>query len=121
MTCPINVSHRPWETPELTAVNRLDAHACLIPFQDRGAALSLDREQSDWFRLLNGQWRFTLVPGPAEQRSRDEYTPEKAILPVSCSVGGRACFVAGCTRLLVRRTCIAICHLISLPVIRPSQ
>jgi len=66
MTCPINVSHNPWETPELTAINRLDAHACLIPFQNRDAALSFDRAQSDWFKLLNGEWRFALLPKPAD-------------------------------------------------------
>jgi beta-galactosidase len=55
---------RPWETPECTAVNRLPPRATLIPFKDSAAAQTLDRDRSPYFRLLDGRWRFKLLPRP---------------------------------------------------------
>ncbi len=66
MGCPIRVSRKLWETPEFTSVNRLAAHACLVPYQDVATAVALDREQSPFFRLLNGRWRFRLLRRPEE-------------------------------------------------------
>jgi len=66
MSSPIRVSHKPWETPELTSVNRLPASACLVPYHDAETALPRDRDASTWFSLLNGQWKFSLLDRPEE-------------------------------------------------------
>jgi len=55
---------RPWEQPELTHMNRLPARTTLIPFENAKQALSYDRTQSPWFKLLNGKWKFRLVKCP---------------------------------------------------------
>ncbi len=57
---------RPWELPELTAINRLPARATLVPFQSEKAALTVDRKQSSQVRSLNGQWHFRLFARPEE-------------------------------------------------------
>ncbi len=58
-----------WQSPECTAVNRLPPRATLLPFKDAATARTLDRDRSPYFRLLNGRWRFRLLPRPeaAEQ------------------------------------------------------
>ena len=47
-----------WENPQQLSRNREPAHATLYPFPDETAALSCDRMQSSYFKLLNGDWRF---------------------------------------------------------------
>ncbi len=64
-----------WENPQITAINRLPAHAPLIPFPDEAAALSQrQREDSPYFQSLNGRWRFHLAPNP-------QSTPDGFCLP----------------------------------------
>ena len=50
------------ENPQLTQRGRLAPRATLVPFADTEAALASNREQSLFFRLLNGQWRFAYSP-----------------------------------------------------------
>ncbi len=57
-----------WENPLVTGINKLPAHASLTPFPDETTARQHpradDRPASPYFRLLNGQWRFHLLPNP---------------------------------------------------------
>ena len=55
---------RPWETPELTHINRLPARATLAPFHTERSAVSGERAGSPWFQSLNGPWRFKLFDRP---------------------------------------------------------
>ena len=73
MANQIRISPRLWETPEITAVNRLPAHACLIPYQDQASAQTRDRSESDWFLPLNGSWAFRLLACP-EDADSDMFT-----------------------------------------------
>lgn len=57
-------SLKTWISPETVEINRLPMKATLYPFTSEKAALSLDRNQSPWFRLLNGKWRFKMAPKP---------------------------------------------------------
>jgi len=54
----------PWETPELTQINRLPARGTLYPFKNEKQALACQRENSPWYQNLNGEWKFTLVDKP---------------------------------------------------------
>lgn len=60
----LNFMPKPWETPELTGLNRLPARATLYPFVDIESALTLDRNSTPWFQSLNGEWKFQLVEKP---------------------------------------------------------
>ena len=53
-----------WTTPEITGINRLPGRATLYPYDSEEAALAGDRQASPWWRSLDGQWRFHLVPRP---------------------------------------------------------
>ncbi|NLY10565.1 MAG: DUF4981 domain-containing protein [Firmicutes bacterium] len=55
---------REWENLKVIQRNRVPAHATLIPFSTEEAALTGDRGVSEWIRLLNGKWKFTLVDHP---------------------------------------------------------
>jgi beta-galactosidase len=70
MTLDPNIFARPWETPELTAINRLPMRATLFPYPDESRALSLDPGRSPWFRRLDGVWRFRLFGRPEEVAPR---------------------------------------------------
>ena len=59
-----------WENPSLTHRQRLPARACVLPFDDEAAALSVDRGRSPWFLSLDGNWRFHYAPTPSEAPPR---------------------------------------------------
>lgn len=64
MTTPTPLTGKPWETPELTGINRLPVRATLIPYSTEKTALHGDRTRSRWFRSLNGPWKFALFANP---------------------------------------------------------
>lgn len=53
-----------WENPQQVGINKLPAHATLIPYPDETAALTCRQDESPYFLLLNGQWQFKLVANP---------------------------------------------------------
>jgi beta-galactosidase len=63
-----------WENPAVNSVNRLPAHARVVPFADEATATSLDATKSPWFRSLNGQWKVTWAPTP-DQRPLNFFEP----------------------------------------------
>ena len=58
-----------WENPEIFGINKLEAHAHFIPFQNEATALSFDSGNSDRFQPLNGDWDFKFYTNP-------DHTPE---------------------------------------------
>lgn len=75
MNHSLNHYQKPWQTPELTGLNRLPSRATLYPFPSIESALTLDRNQSPWFRSLNGEWKFQLVEKP-EVAEDEVFRPE---------------------------------------------
>jgi beta-galactosidase len=63
MCLPVNHVHD-WENPQVFATNKLPAHIPLIPFTDPDTALRGDRDESPYFQLLNGEWRFYYAENP---------------------------------------------------------
>ena len=61
-----------WENPEVFTINTELPHATLMPFPDAASAMEGKREQSPFFRLLNGQWKFSFAETP-ETRVKDFY------------------------------------------------
>lgn len=53
-----------WQNPELLAQNRLSARATLFPYPTAASARRNVREDSPWWRSLNGAWDFRLVERP---------------------------------------------------------
>jgi beta-galactosidase len=58
-------------SPECTSLNRLPMRATLYPYPDAAGARRNDRNQSPWFRLLDGTWRFRMATRPEEVTSQD--------------------------------------------------
>lgn len=55
---------RDWENPEIVGRNQSSPHTCLLPFPERSSALTGSREDSPWFKLLNGIWKFRFEESP---------------------------------------------------------
>ena len=55
---------KPWETPELTGINRLPSRATLYPYLNVEDALLMDRSKSPFFDSLDGTWKFNLYEKP---------------------------------------------------------
>lgn len=53
-----------WEDHKLIHINRLRPRAYFIPYQDESSALTYERGCSDWFILLNGDWKFKYLESP---------------------------------------------------------
>ncbi|NLE54543.1 MAG: DUF4981 domain-containing protein [Lentisphaerae bacterium] len=64
MTYTLHTATKPWETPEITAINRLPARATLFPYASQDQALARDPAASPWVLSLNGQWRFRYCTDP---------------------------------------------------------
>jgi beta-galactosidase len=59
-------TRQPWGNHEVFAINKEAPHATLFPFSNAKAALSLEKEQSKNFLLLNGLWKFNWQRSPTE-------------------------------------------------------
>ena len=53
-----------WENPRIVGRNKEPGHVPLLPSADEHAALTGQRADSPYFRLLNGSWRFHCAPNP---------------------------------------------------------
>ncbi|NWQ40780.1 DUF4981 domain-containing protein [Bacillus sp. EB106-08-02-XG196] len=58
--------------PEIFQLNRLPAHATSMPFLSVEDALAVDRMESPFCKLLNGEWKFLFSKNP-DNRSKDFY------------------------------------------------
>lgn len=56
----------PWEDPATVDINRMKANATLYSFPDAQGALAGEREDSPWFKSLNGMWKFDYASHAAE-------------------------------------------------------
>ncbi len=58
------IFNKPWETPELTQINRTEMRSTTYPFSSEDKALTFERTQSDKVNFLNGKWSFKLFDKP---------------------------------------------------------
>jgi len=68
-----------WQSPETLSFNRLPARATTFPYPTAAAALANRREDSPWWRSLNGEWDFRLVAKPEDVPAafvRPGFTPD---------------------------------------------
>jgi len=53
-----------WENPAITERNKLQLHVTFVPYQTLEQALNLQQEESPFFKLLNGNWKFHWAENP---------------------------------------------------------
>ena len=56
-----------WEDPDVIGIYKEEPHASLFPFESRGLAVARERGDSEFFQLLNGDWRFNWARSPGER------------------------------------------------------
>lgn len=69
-----------WENPEMIGRNKEPAHCTLMPYPDKETAIRCDRFQSEYYRSLNGKWKFMWAKKPAD-RPKDFYKPDYDVGP----------------------------------------
>ncbi|WP_448635984.1 hypothetical protein [Pedobacter panaciterrae] len=52
------------QTPEVVSVNRMPMRASAFAFENKNLASKREKEKSDYFLTLNGQWKFNWVQDP---------------------------------------------------------
>ncbi|MBP5231988.1 MAG: DUF4981 domain-containing protein [Planctomycetes bacterium] len=57
---------KPWETPELTEINRLPMRSTLVPYATAKQAAAGKRESSPFFLSLDGDWQFEFFKRPQD-------------------------------------------------------
>ncbi|BFT71198.1 glycoside hydrolase family 2 TIM barrel-domain containing protein [Paenibacillus sp. P36] len=71
-TAPLN-GYPEWNNnPQIFQLNRLEAHATLMPYRSEAEALAGVREASDFYQTLNGTWKFHFAEN-AEGRPQEFY------------------------------------------------
>lgn len=63
------------QTPEVVAINRMPMRAAAFAYENRTLATKREKEQSDYFLTLNGQWKFNWVKDP-RKRPEEFYKTE---------------------------------------------
>ncbi|MDR1683309.1 MAG: discoidin domain-containing protein [Candidatus Symbiothrix sp.] len=61
-----------WDDVTVTQVNREEAHTIAIPFATEGDVQNRSIEESDYFRSLNGTWKFFWAKDPASKPANFE-------------------------------------------------
>jgi len=61
------LSQNDWENPDIIAINKMDPHSTLIPFQNLNQALKGEIEGSFYYKSLNGDWKFKWSVNPDER------------------------------------------------------
>ena len=61
-----------WQRPSIVQINKEAPHATLFPFESRSLAVTNKKENSKFYQLLNGDWKFQWVPKP-QDRQQDFY------------------------------------------------
>ena len=54
-----------WENPAVFNINRVEPHAFFIPFENEGLAWDNNKNESAFFKSLNGIWKFNIASNPA--------------------------------------------------------
>jgi len=83
-----------WENPDIVEINKEKPHATLFPYESRSKALSFNKEKSNYFQSLNGEWNFNWVEKPADiienfyEESFDDKLWDKIEVPSNLELQG---------------------------------
>ena len=61
-----------WENQNIIGINKEAPHCTLMPYASEGKAVKADRDDSKWYKSMNGQWKFHWAPDP-DSRPADFY------------------------------------------------
>ncbi len=83
-----------WENPEVVEINKEAPHATLFPYESRSKALTFNKNESEYYQLLNGEWNFNWVEKPADivedfyKEDFDDSTWETIPVPANWELNG---------------------------------
>ena len=56
-----------WENPQVVGRNKEPGHCTLVPYPDTETALQCERQASQFYKSLNGKWKFNWVSKPSDR------------------------------------------------------
>ena len=56
-----------WDDLNVIQQNTTNPHANMMSYSDEASALTMDRNKSPWFKLLNGNWKFNWAKNPTSR------------------------------------------------------
>ena len=68
-----------WENPAIFRVNNEPAHASFLPYADLESAMTFDRSGSEFYKSLNGIWKFKYLKNPLELLTA--FIPHPSMMP----------------------------------------
>ncbi len=74
-TAEMQIMKLDWENPDVVGINKEPGHCTLIPYPNVETALKAERKSSQFYKSLNGNWKFHWVDKPAD-RPVDFYKPD---------------------------------------------
>ncbi len=83
-----------WENPEVVEINKEAPHATLFPYESRSKALTFQKNESEFYQTLNGEWNFNWVEKPEDivedfyKESFDDSSWEKMEVPSNWELQG---------------------------------
>ena len=66
MGTPHALQGREWDDPNVLQIDAEKPHVTMMVYPNKALATSGQRQTSPWFKLLNGDWKFSLVKKPAD-------------------------------------------------------
>jgi beta-galactosidase len=65
---PVSAQEVPdWENPKVFEINKEAPHATFFPFESKELALTNNKNNSKYYQLLNGNWKFNWVRKPTDR------------------------------------------------------
>jgi len=64
-----------WENPQIIGRNKEPGHCTLVPYPNIESAVRCERQKSEFYKSLNGNWKFNWVSKPSD-RPVDFYKPD---------------------------------------------
>jgi beta-galactosidase len=83
-----------WENPEIIDRNKEEAHAQFVLFENADRAMSLEDNESAFYKSLNGTWKFDIVKKPSDrpmdfyETDLDDSNWDKITVPSNWEVEG---------------------------------
>jgi beta-galactosidase len=56
-----------WENPQVVGLNKEAGHCTLVPYPNTESALQCERQNSEFYKSLNGKWKFNWVNKPSDR------------------------------------------------------
>ncbi|MEC3908492.1 glycoside hydrolase family 2 TIM barrel-domain containing protein [Tamlana sp. 2201CG12-4] len=94
MMLKVNAQEYDWENPAVFQINKMAPHVPAFPYENRDLAIANKKEASNYYKSLNGIWKFKWVENPSKKpegfyaKDYDDSTWDDFQVPANWEVNG---------------------------------